>query len=59
VVVVEVGGDAGGGVAHDSEMPSTGNLTGKEICDNGVPAGTSTVNDRCNPPNNVTVTVHC
>jgi hypothetical protein len=40
-------------------MPSTGNFTGKEICDNGVPAGTSTVNDRCNPPNKVTVTVHC
>jgi hypothetical protein len=59
VVVVDVAGGAGGGVAHDSDTPNTGNFNGREICDNGVPGGTSTLNDRCNPPNKVTEIVHC
>jgi hypothetical protein len=57
--VVDVGGEAGGGGdAHDSDTPNTGNFTGNEIRDNGVPGGTSTTNDKCNPPNTVTVIVH-
>jgi hypothetical protein len=57
VEVVDVGG--GAGAAHDSDTPNTGNFTGNEICDNGVPAGTTTVNDNFAPPNTVTVTTHC
>lgn len=44
--------------AHDSDNPRIGNFTGSDNDDNGVPGGTSSVNDRCAPPTNVTVTVH-
>jgi hypothetical protein len=46
------------GAAHDSDTPNTGTFTGNEIDDNGVPAGTFTVNDSFAPPNNVTVIAH-
>jgi hypothetical protein len=54
---VAVGAGGGAGCAHDSDTPNTGNFTGKEIDDNGVPGGTSTVNDNVRPPTRVTVTV--
>jgi hypothetical protein len=41
---------------HDSEIPNTGNFTGSETDDNGVPAATA--NEIFTPPSNVTVTVH-
>jgi hypothetical protein len=44
--------DAG---THDSLTPTTPAVTGREICDKGVPGGTFTVNDKCPPPTNVTV----
>jgi hypothetical protein len=54
-VVVEGGA---GGAEHDSLTDATGNFTGNEIDDNGVPGGTSTVNVNGWPPSAVTVIVH-
>jgi hypothetical protein len=43
---------------HDSATLSTGSVTGSEIDDSGVPAGTFTVKDTLPPPATVTVTTH-
>jgi hypothetical protein len=62
VAAVEVVGTAGVDVVesgtHDSDNPNTGNFTGNDNDDNGVPAGTFTVNDNFAPPTTVTVTTH-
>jgi hypothetical protein len=44
--------------AHDSDTPTTPAVTGSEICERGVPGGTSTVNDSWAPPTSVTVITH-
>jgi hypothetical protein len=44
--------------AHDSATPTTGNDTGNDNADNGVPGGTSTVKLNLAPPATVTVTTH-
>jgi hypothetical protein len=44
--------------AHDSETPTTGNDTGNDNDDNGVPGGTSTVKLSFAPPTTVTDTTH-
>ncbi len=45
--------------AQDSVTPTTPTLTGRGICESGVPGATLTGNDSCLPPINVTVTTHC
>ncbi len=54
--VVGCAGTVGAGDGHDSDTFTTPSLTGKEIDDNGVPAGTES--DNTCPPNNVTLTTH-
>jgi hypothetical protein len=44
--------------AHDSDTFATPSLTGNAISDNGVPGGTSTLNDKVCPVIRVTVNVH-
>jgi hypothetical protein len=58
-VALEELGAGGAGAAHDSDTDATGRFIGNGSDDNGVPGGTSTVNDNCRPPRTVTVTVHC